>query len=161
MAFRDIRKSRKWLSAEELRLLVLVGFVLATLLVGNIALARILPGGEWLFLRWSGAQAFLAGQTESLGMRGGRNLSSGVLVTTDRQTEPYSTEIAQGTQEIAYGRPAFSSEYTYVLNDPFFIVLFYIPLALLRDFTLARAVWLLVAEAALIGTVVFAFRLSE
>src|SRR5215207_4428240 len=162
MAFRDIRKSRKWLSAEELRLLALILLFLAALLAGNIALARILPGGEWLFLRWSGARAFLADQMESAnGSKGGRDLSSGVLVIPDRQTEPYGTEIAQSTQEIAYGRPAFSSEYTYVLNDPFFIVLFYIPLALLRDFTLARAVWLLVAEAALIGTVVFAFRLSE
>ncbi|RPI96227.1 MAG: DUF2029 domain-containing protein, partial [Chloroflexi bacterium] len=77
------------------------------------------------------------------------------------QRAPYGTEIAQQTQEIAYGRRAFSSEYGYVLNDPFFIVLLYTPLALLRDFTWARGIWMLLSEAALVGTILFAFRLLE
>ena len=64
MAFRDIRKSRKWLSIEEIRLLALGVLLLAALMAGNIALARILPGGEWFFLRWSGARAFLLEQIE-------------------------------------------------------------------------------------------------
>jgi hypothetical protein len=138
MAFRDIRKSRRWLSAEEIRLLALVLFILAVLLVGNITLARAAPGGEWFFLRWSGARAFLV-----------------------EKSEPYSGEIAQRTQEVAYGRIAFSGEYAYVLNDPFFIVLLYAPLALLEDFTLVRGLWMLLSEVALIGTILFTFSLSE
>ena len=138
MAFQDIRKSRKWLSAEEIWLLAFVLLIVAGLLALNITLARSLPGGEWFFLRWSGARAFLV-----------------------EQIGPYSTEIAQRVQELAYGRRAFSSEYGFVLNDPFYIVLLYTPLALLRDFTLARGIWMLVSEAALVGTVLFAFNLSE
>jgi len=138
MSFQDIRKSRKWLSVEEIRLLIVVLIFLAGLLALNIYLARILPGGEWLFLRWSGARAFLV---------------EGI--------EPYSTAIAQRVQELVYGRTAFFSEYTYVLNDPFYIVLLYMPLALFSDFSLARGVWMVLSEAALIGTVLFALNLSE
>lgn len=138
MSFQDIRKTRKWLSAEEIRLLVLVLLGLAVLLAINISLARILPGGEWLYLRWNGGRAFLF-----------------------EQVEPYSTTIAERVQQLVYGRNAFSSEYGYVLNDPFYVVLFYTPLALFSDFSLARGIWMLFAEAALIGSVVFAIRLSE
>src|ERR1051325_4697152 len=138
MAFRDIRKSRKWLSADEIRFLTLVLIILGLLLAADIYVARILPGGEWLYLRWSSARAFLF-----------------------EKVQPYSTEIARRTQEVAYGRIAFSSEYAYVLNDPFYIVLLYSPLAFLRDFSLARGIWMLLSEIALIGSVVLAIRLSE
>jgi hypothetical protein len=152
MAFQDIRKSRKWLSAQELGFLVLVLVVLVAVLVGNIFLARTVPGGEWFFLRWSGARAFLI---------------EGI--------EPYSTEIAQRTQEVAYGRRAFSSEYAYVLNDPFFIVLLYTPLALLQnffnsitpslaaaiDFAVLRGIWMLLSQIALIAIVLLTLPLSE
>lgn len=138
MAFKDIRKSRKWLSAEELRLLALVLLILGVLLAANIVVARLVPGGEWFFLRWSGARAFLV-----------------------EHIEPYSTEIAQRTQEIAYGRAALETEYAYVLNDPFYIVLLYIPVSLFWDFTLSRGIWLLLSEIALVGTVLLSFRLSE
>ena len=126
MTFRDIRKSRKWLSIEEIRLLLLVLFLLVGLLALNIYLARALPGGEQFFQRWSGARAFLL-----------------------EQIEPYSTTIAERVQNVAYGRQAFSSEYPYVLNDPFHIVMLYIPLALFSDFTIARGLWMLLSEGAL------------
>ena len=162
MAFRDIRKSRKWLSVEEVRLLALGLLLLAALLAGNIALARILPGGEWFFLRWSGARAFLLEQIElSHGARGARTMPEGAPVLLASRAGPYSTEIAQRTQQIVYGRQAFSGEYNYVLNDPFFIVLLYSPLAFIADFSLARAVWMLLSEVALIGIVLLAFNLSE
>jgi hypothetical protein len=162
MAFRDIRKSRKWLSVEEVRLLALGLLLLAALLAGNIALARILPGGEWFFLRWSGARAFLLEQIElSHGARGARTMPEGTLVLLASRAGPYSTEIAQRTQQIVYGRQAFSSEYNYVLNDPFFVVLLYSPLAFISDFSLARALWMLLSEVALIGIVLLAFNLSE
>lgn len=138
MAFRDIRKSRKWLSAEEIRFLLLILIILIGLLIANIILARTLPGGEWVFQRWSGTRAFLI-----------------------EKIEPYSSEIARRTQEVAYGRRAFSSEYTYVLNDPFFIVLLYSPLALFRDFTLVRGIWMLFSEVALAGIALLTFNLSE
>lgn len=128
MAFKDIRKSRKLLSVEEVRLLLLAFLMLAGLLALNIYLAQTMPGGEQFYLRWSGARAYLI-----------------------EQIEPYSSTIAERTQELAYGRQAFSSEYPYVLSDPFYIVLLYIPLALFSDFGIARGLWMLLSEAALIG----------
>src|SRR5687768_4948785 len=119
MSLPDIRKSRKWLSMEEARLLIFLLIFLLGMLALNIYLARILPGGEWFYLRWSGARAFLF-----------------------EQVEPYSTGVAQRVQDLVYGRNASASEYGYVLNDPFYIVLLYTPLALFSDFVLARAVWM-------------------
>ena len=162
MAFRDIRKQRRWLSAEEIRLLAVGLILLGVLLVANVALARTLPSGEWLYQRWSGTRAFLVEIIEfSNGVKGARLLPEGSLAVLNTAPGPYSTEIARQTQEQVYGRPAFSSEYTYVLNDPFFILLLYSPLALITDFTLARGIWMLVAEGILIGIVLLAFNLSE
>ena len=48
-----------------------------------------------------------------------------------------------------------------MLNDPFYIVLLYTPLAFFQDFALVRGIWMLLSEAALVGTVLFAFNLSE
>ena len=138
MTFRDIRKSRKLLSVEEVRLLLLAFLILAGLLALNIYLARILPGGEQFFLRWSGARAFLV-----------------------ERIEPYSATIAERTQSVAYGRGAFSGEYPYVLNDPFYIVLLYIPLSLFPDFAIARGVWMLLSEAALLGVLYSVVRAFE
>ena len=138
MAFKDIRKSRKWLSAEEIRIIVALLILLSALLALNLWLARTLPAGEWLYLRWSGARAFLFDEIQ-----------------------PYSTQVAQGVQQIVYGRDAFATEYRYVLNDPIYILLLYTPLALFPDFTIARAVWMLTAEIALFTSVLFSYRLSE
>jgi len=162
MAFKDIRKSRKWLSIEEVRLLAFLLFILVVILSANIALARVLPGGEWFFMRWSGARAFLIEQIDaSRGVKGGRVMPEGGAVLLIQQVQPYGSEIARRTQQVAYDRMAFADEYTYVLNDPFYIVLLYIPLAFIRDFALARGIWMLLSEAALIGATLLALNLSE
>jgi hypothetical protein len=101
-------------------------------------LARTLPGGEQFFLRWSGARAFLV-----------------------EHIEPYSATVAERTQQVAYGRQALSNEYPYVLNDPFYIVLLYTPLALFSDFAVARGLWMLLSEIALIGLIYFFIRSLE
>ena len=162
MAFPDLRKSRKWLSAEEIRLLALLLLIVAGLLALNITLARTLPGGEWLFLRWTGARAFLIDEIQppsKLGLESAPHTTQRALPVG--QIQPYSTGVAQRVQELAYGRRAFSSEYAFVLNDPFHIVLLYTPLALIRDFVLARGIWMLVSEVALVGSVLIAFNLLE
>lgn len=138
MAFKDIRKTRKLLSVEEIGLLLLALVIFTGLLVLNIYLARTLPGGEQFFQRWSGARAFLV-----------------------EHIEPYGTMVAERTQNAAYGRQAFSSEYPYVLNDPFHIVMLYIPLALISDFTIARGIWILLSEVALVGLIYSLIRSFE
>ena len=153
MAFRDIRKSRKLLSSEELGLLIVILGTLAGIFALNIYLSRTLPGRELLFQRWTGARTFLI-----------------------EKKEPYGPEVAQEVQLLVYhGRLAYSSEYPYALSDPFFIVLLYTPLAVLRDITnvilpslspslgfpFARGLWMFLSELALIGIVLHSVRLSE
>ncbi|MCC6569507.1 MAG: hypothetical protein IT315_09735 [Anaerolineales bacterium] len=130
-----MRKGWRW---EDIRFLLLLFLALAALLALNIFLARTLPGGEWLSLRWNGARAFMF---------------EGI--------EPYNTAVAERVQSLVYGRTALASEYGYVLNDPFYIVLLYAPLAVFSDFSIARGIWMLFAEAALIGTVLLTLRLLE
>jgi hypothetical protein len=162
MSFPDLRKSRKWLSVEEIRLLAILLLIATGLLALNISLARVLPGGEWFFLRWSGARAFLIDEippSNKIGSESAPRSTQRALPVG--QIQPYSTAVAQRVQELAYGRRAFSSEYAFVLNDPFYIVLLYTPLALIRDFTLARGIWMLVSEVALVGSVLIALNLTE
>jgi hypothetical protein len=152
MAFRDIRKSRKLLSSEELGLLIFIVAILAGVFALNLFLARTLPGRELLFQRWRGARAFLIDKIE-----------------------PYGAEVAQEVQLLVYnGRLAYSSEYPYALSDPFYIILLYTPLALLREgiafpfpsissffsFPFIRAFWMFLSEMALIGIVLHSVRLS-
>jgi hypothetical protein len=154
MAFRDIRKSRKWLSAEEIRIIIALVVLLAGLLAASIYSARILPGGEWLYQRWSGARAFLG---------------IGNVTSPD---DMYGTALAQDVQQIVYGRNAFADEYRYVLNDPFYIVMFYVPLVILPNvinglfgtnigFDVVRGLWMLLSAIALVFSVLFSFRLAE
>ncbi len=172
MAFQDIRKSRKRLRPEEIRIVALFVIVLAGLLALNIYLARILPGGEWLYQRWEGVHAFL-GLDAAPGLKFARTMPDGKTELLVTHAEPYGSDVGQSVQQIVYGRIAFASEYAYILNDPFYIVLFYIPLVLIPNlinwlmpsafvgFVLGRAIWLLLSEAALVMTVLFSFRLSE
>lgn len=174
MAFRDIRKSRKWLSAEEIRIIVALLVLLVGLFALNVYMARTLPGGEWLYLRWSGVRAFLGQTTDTTpGDRYGRTMPGGEIIKYERRVEAYGSEVAQSVQQLVYGRAAFASEYRYVLNDPFYIVLFYLPLVILPGvvswlipttnlgFDLVRGIWMLLSEVALFFTVLFSFRLSE
>lgn len=112
---------------EDIGVILMAVLLLAGLLALNIYLSRTLPGGEQFFLRWSGARAFLF-----------------------EEVEPYSSTIAQRTQDLVYGRRALASEYPYVLNDPFPIVLLYIPLALFPDFAVARGIWMVLSQLALL-----------
>src|SRR6266508_4087785 len=162
MAFQDIRKSRKWLSAEEIRIIVALLIILLALLVLNVYLARFLPGGEWLYLRWSGARTFLGQYIDaSAGLKYGRIMPDGAPALLVSQINPYSAAIAKHVQQLVYGRDAFANEYRYLLDDPFYIVLLYTPLALVADFQIARAIWMLIAEVSLVFIVLVSFRLAE
>ncbi len=162
MAFRDIRKSRKWLSAEEIRIVVLLLVVLSALLALNIYLARSVPGGEWLYLRWNSMRTFLNQYLDApQGVKYGRLMPDGTAVLLVTPLDLYGRTISRSVQQIVYGRNAFANEYRYVLSDPFYILLLYTPLALLPNFQTVRGLWMLIAEVALIFAVLFSFRLSE
>jgi hypothetical protein len=162
MAFKDIRKSRKWLSPHEIR--IIIGFLLifAALLALNVYLARTVVGGEWLMMRWNAVRSFLGLQVDrSVGLKGWRNMSDGESVILRPVPNIYGGEIAHSIQQVVYGREAFATEYKYILSDPFPFVLLYTPLAFLTNFPIVRAVWMLLAEIALLLSVLFSYRLSE
>jgi hypothetical protein len=138
MAVRNIRKPRTFLSPADIGFILGMVVFIAAWLVLNIYLARTYKGGEWLFLRWSAMRAFMF-----------------------QSMEPYGSTIAQHVQIIAYGREAYLNEYPYVLNDPFYIVLLYVPLALFSSFAVAHGIWMLLSQMAVIGIVLLALRFSE
>jgi len=162
MAFKDIRKSRKWLSPHEIR--IIIGFLLifAALLALNVYLARTVVGGEWLMMRWNAVRSFLGLQVDrSVGLKGWRTMPDGESVILRPVPNIYGGEIAHSIQQVVYGREAFATEYKYILSDPFPFVLLYTPLAFLTNFPIVRAVWMLLAEIALLLSVLFSYRLSE
>ncbi len=64
MAFKDIRKSRKWLSPNEIRIIVAFLLILTALLAFNVYLARTVVGGEWLLMRSNAVRSFLGLQVD-------------------------------------------------------------------------------------------------
>ena len=170
MAFKDIRKSRKWISPQEIRIIIVFLLILAALLVLNVSIARTVAGGEWLFLRWNAVRSYLGLQSDStVGVVGWRTMPNnqaaiqipGRVVIQRPQPDIYGGDIAHRVQQIVYGRNAFATEYKYILSDPFPFLLFYTPLGFFRDFSIVRAIWMLVAEAALLASVFLSYRLSE
>src|SRR5512139_2868250 len=168
MAFKDIRKSRQWLSPNEIRIIVIFLLLLAAMLALNIYLARTVVGGEWLMMRWNAVRSFLGLQIDqSVGFKASRAMTPGHAappgeITVFRpKVNIYGGGIARPIQEVVYGRDAFANEYKYILSDPFPFVLLYTPLAFLSNFPIVRALWMLAAEAALLVSVLFSYRLSE
>ncbi len=74
---------------------------------------------------------------------------------------PYSDEAALQIQTLAYGRPARPGEHELRVAYPLYSVVFFLPFALISDFHLARAVWMTVLEAALIGITLLSLRLCR
>ncbi len=168
MAFKDIRKSRQWLSPNEIRIIAFFLLLLSALLALNVYLARTVEGGEWLLMRWNADRSFLGLQIDrSVGFKAwramtpGHALPPGETVLLRPKPNIYGGEIAHPIQQVVYGREAFANEYKYILSDPFPFVLLYTPLAFLSNFPIARALWMLVAEAVLFISVLFSYRLSE
>ncbi len=168
MAFKDIRKSRQWLSPQEIRIIVIFLLVIAALLALNVYVARTAVGGEWLLLRWNAIRSFLGLQIDqNVGFKGWREMPAdptsypGASTILRPKPDIYGGGIARPIQDEVYGREAFADEYKYILSDPFPFVLLYTPLAILANFSIVRALWMLAAEAALLASVLFSYRLSE
>jgi hypothetical protein len=162
MAFKDIRKSRKWLSPHEIRIIIVFLLIITALLALNVYLARTVVGGEWLMMRWDAVRSFLGLQVDrSVGLKGWRTMPDGESVILRPEPNIYGGEIARSIQRVVYGREAFATEYKYILSDPFPFLLLYTPLAFLSNFPSVRAIWMLLAEVALLLSVLFSYRLSE
>ncbi|HVN54226.1 MAG TPA: glycosyltransferase 87 family protein [Anaerolineaceae bacterium] len=105
--------------------------IAAGLTWGNFRYAEQNPGGNDFLVHWVGTRAFfIHGQS------------------------PYSDEVALQIQTAAYGRPAKPGEHELRVAYPLYSTLIFAPFALIKDFTLARAVWMTTLEIAL-GLIAF------
>lgn len=121
---------------------LLIFFALATLIaILTAANYRIIPelsGGESFRVKWMGARSYLF-----------------------EHSNPYTLESAKETQIAIYGHPARADEYPFRLDTPFYLLVFYFPLAFIENFALARALWMSFAEIALLGVGFLSIYLAE
>lgn len=120
-------------------LVIVVGLAaLAVLTWGNYRYAKENPGGNDFLVHWMG--------TRSLVMEG---------------LNPYSDEVALRIQNMAYGRPAKPGEHELRVAYPLYSVVVFLPFALVKNFTLARALWMTLLEVSLVGLVILSLRLTR
>jgi hypothetical protein len=73
---------------------------------------------------------------------------------------PYSDPATQRAQILYYGRLAVQGQDPLVLWLPFPVELFYFPIALVKDYALARALWMTCLEVALVALAFLSLRLT-
>ena len=61
-------------------------------------------------------------------------------------TSPYSDEVALSIQNAVYGRPAQTGEHELRVAYPFYSIIIFFPFALVKDFEIARALWMTFLE---------------
>jgi len=107
-----------------------LGLALAAVLtVANLAYARANPGGTDFLVHWVAARHILFE---------GRS--------------PYTEPVALEIQERIYGRPARPDEHQQRVVYPLYSVVIFGPFAWVRDFALARALWMTLLEVAFVAT---------
>ncbi len=113
-------------------ILLTIGVVslLALLTLGNYRFALISPGGNDFMAHYSVWEAYL-----------------------ERGLNPYSDEAALYTQQRIYGRPAKPTEDQNRLTYPFYSIALHGPFVLIRDYSLARAIYMTLLEVALLSGV--------
>lgn len=117
---------------------VLILALLGLLTWGNYRFAAENPGGNDFLVHWMGTRSLV---------RDG--------------LDPYSDEVALRIQTAAYGRAAKPGEHQLRVAYPLYSVIVFLPFALVGDFTLARALWMTVLEAALVLLAFLSLRLAR
>lgn len=123
---------RRWLTYAAVILLSL-----AALIFANYQFAKTSPGGTDFLVHWEGTRNFF---------------------TTG--TSPYSDDTALKIQTMVYGRAAEAGEHELRVAYPLYSLFFFAPFALIKDFTLARAVWMAILEICLVLIAILSFRLT-
>lgn len=120
-------------------LAAIVAVVVAVFLtIGNYHYASLNPGGNDFLVHWMGTRSYI---TEGL--------------------SPYSDEVALRIQNMVYGRPAQAGEHELRVAYPLYSIIFFLPFALIKDFTMARAIWMTVLEIALVVLCFLSLRLTR
>ncbi|MGH2538438.1 MAG: glycosyltransferase family 87 protein [Candidatus Promineifilaceae bacterium] len=128
--------ARKGLRLAAAGLLLAAMAVAMTLVNYRYALQN--PGGNDFLPRWLGTRLLL---TEGL--------------------SPYSAEATQRTQFFYLGRPALPHEDQALFVYPIHVGLVVAPFALVRNFALARALWMTASQAALIALTLIGLRFGR
>ncbi len=118
------RRNTSWIWILAAIAIVTVAVLLT---VGNYHYASLNPGGNDFLVHWMGTRSYI---TEGL--------------------SPYSDEVALRIQNMVYGRPAQAGEHELRVAYPLYSIVLFLPFALIKDFTMARAVWMTVLEIALV-----------
>ncbi len=74
---------------------------------------------------------------------------------------PYDVGNTLEVQRLVYGRVAHAGERSFQFSMPLYVTLLFLPLASIRDFFVARALWLVLLQAALAGLVFVSMHLSR
>ncbi len=120
-------KQRQALIASIVLVILLIGLAVG-MTWANYQYAQSSPGGNDFLVYWMTS----------------RNIFEEGL-------SPYSEESRVRVQEYAYGRPAEEGEHEMGMAYPLYSVALFAPFTLTKNFALARALWMTVLEAALIG----------
>jgi hypothetical protein len=108
--------------------------LLAGLTWTNYQFARQFPGGIDFMTHWVAARHALAGDS------------------------PYSPGSAEEIQRMFYGRPAVRGENEFLVLYPLYYIVFLLPFGMVRDYVLARSLWMTFAELLLALTAIFSAR---
>ena len=110
-------------------IICLIVATLGGLLWGNMRYVRTYPLEKDFLIPWLGARTFL-----------------------EYGDSPYETPATQRAQIVYYGRLAAEGQDPLILSLPLPVELFYFPFALIKDYALARSIWMLCLEIALIAS---------
>jgi hypothetical protein len=116
--------------------LLVVG-ILAAVTWGNYRFAQENPGGNDFLVHWVGTRALL--------FEGG---------------SPYSDEVAERIQTLAYGRPARAGEHELRVAYPLYSTVLFLPFAVISEYTLARAVWMTALQVGVVLLAIYCLRLT-
>lgn len=124
-------KHKKWVQAlpRWLGIASLFAVLFILLTFGNYRFASTNPGGNDFLIPWIGARSFF---TEGI--------------------SPYSDKVDTKVDMLVYGHLSGPGDMELPLSYPVYYLILYLPFALVRDYSLARASWMTVQEIALIAT---------
>jgi hypothetical protein len=112
--------------------------VLIGLFFANYQFTQKNPGGNDFLVHWVGTQNFI------------RNGDS-----------PYSSETTLNIQNLVYGRAAESNEHELRVAYPLYSIFLFMPFALVSDYFIARALWMVFLEISLFFTLVISLKIVQ
>ena len=121
--------------------LFLIFFVVAVgggLFWANMNFVQHVPGGAEFLVPWKAIQNFML---------------QGVT--------PYGELTKLNIQSLIYKQPILPGQYPYRANIPLFLLILFLPFGWIRDFILARAIWLIFLEVGLVAVVLISLRLAR